>query len=1196
MKPQVFDLIKSPIQGTNLIEASAGTGKTYNIAGLFLRLILEKKIEIDKILAVTYTEAATEELRIRIRTRLRQALKVLLDEKADTGNDDLIEWVAANFRGNETAAWYIKDALSRFDEASICTIHGFCRRMLTENAFESNSLFDAELITDQSDLERGIVYDFWRMNFYSASGMLIQYADKINVTPSHFLSLKELYSIDPNFKVIPELERQDVSENEQAILISYKKLKAKWETSRPEVEDIIFDFEGLNRSKYRNPQNLIDEMNIYIESDNPVLIFDKFEKFTFPVIQSSLKKGFDPPEHEFFDFCSEYMQVYQRTVSVFDRYIQYIETQFFKFLKEESVIRKQKLNCMGFDDLLINMHDAIAMDPDSRLARAIRQRYSAALIDEFQDTDPVQYDIFRTIFGYGKSILFLIGDPKQSIYKFRGADIFAYINALRNIDNRYTLLKNWRSSPDLIKAVNTIFKNKEHPFVFNEIEFSEAESGRDNDSDSQVKSGTGEKSFQLWIIGKEHADQKNDTIGKSRAVSLISRSVAGEIYRLVKPGKEGRFRIKDTDLRPGHIAVLVRKKRQASIIQQELYQYNIPSVLYGSESIFRSHEAMEIERLAASVADPGDEKRFKRALATDIFAFTGKDILNLMEDENTWEQYLTRFYEYHNEWAKYGFFSMFMSLLTKENVREKLLSYADGERRMTNITHLAELMHHAETEKNLRMESLVKWIEEKRADTEDGDELQIRLETDEDAVKLITIHRSKGLEFPVVFCPFTWEGSDISPKKYFSFHDPDRDYKLTLDLERNDDNRHAAETEELAENLRLLYVALTRASYRCYLFTGKINETGTSSLSYLFHQKNENTSADLVVNLKLEAEELSYDSMVNDISKFEKLSENTIEVRSMSFQEYAGLKPDRENIDDIQCRLFSGTISRNWRISSFSALTGNHHEYYEAPDYDRADLNRQPPHTENEEEQNIFAFPKGAVTGTCFHEIFEKLDFTDYGSRNSAELVEQTLAKYNFGSEWMNPVNKMISGVLEAQLMPDSGELRLKDIPNDFRLNELEFNMPLDLISSDGLAGIFRNYNSDDLNNFSQLLERLGFRPHRGMLKGFIDMIFEHNGRFYIIDWKSNYLGSKFSDYSPDLVKNSMKDNLYILQYYIYTVALNRMLIKRKPDYNYTIHFGGVFYLFVRGVDPAYPGAGIFYDCPSEEIITSLDAYFSTKG
>ncbi|MCX5894274.1 MAG: exodeoxyribonuclease V subunit beta [Proteobacteria bacterium] len=997
-----FDLAESPLQGTNLIEASAGTGKTYTIAGLFLRLILEKELTVEEILVVTFTEAATEELRDRIRNLLKRSLRMLTHEHDCGVADGALKMITDRHRGSDRAISRLHCALRDFDESAIYTIHGFCQRMLRENAFESRALFDTELVTDQSELVQEIVDDFWRKQFYKASPLFIQYALEERYTPDYFMNILRNRSIDPSFVIVPRAAKPDIGAAEEQLLHRYEQLQAQWPSVRSEVERILFT-SGLHRSKYSPDAipGLAEEMDAYLRGGEPLQKGSGFVKFTDSYIAGAVTKKTQPPQHPFFALCEDFEQTYKTIIGAFDQYLLCMSAELFDFVTGELTGRKREQNIRSFDDLLEDMHRALRGKGREDLIRAIRNRFKAALIDEFQDTDPVQYDIFTTIFNTGSSILYLIGDPKQAIYRFRGADIFAYMKASSGVQDRYTLGTNWRSDPELITAVNTFFLRARNQFVFEEIEFHTMHPASKPHREELRFNGKSEPPLHIWFIDRRYADKKKGTrVLKPTAEGIISRTVAAEIARLITLGRKGHAVIDSRPLRPGDIAVLVRKNRQARMVQDELKQLLVPSVLYGAESIFVSHEAQEMERLLAAVAEPGNEPLVRAALATDLLGFSGNELHALREQEPAWEKRLMQFHQYHDRWAQHGFIRMFSTLMKQEGVRLRLIAYRDGDRRMTNLLHGAEVLHRAEIEHQYGMENLIKWLAEKRREKDVSEENQIRLETDENAVKLITIHRSKGLEYPVVFCPFAWDGSKIGTRLPFSFHNTDQDNNLTLDIgSHNEQHRKIAEREELAENVRLLYVAMTRAQHRCYVVWGAINESETSALAYLLHQPR-HVSPDTAVVDELEGHVsgLSPEEMFEEVAKLETLT-GTIRVRNLPVIQAEPYMSYAAAPEQLECRQFTGAIRRDWAIASYSSLV--HAGRYEEPsDYDRADA-RVPRIASSPEKNSIFGFPRGLKAGRCIHDIFEHLDFRLDNPEAAQKLISDKLVQYGFDVIWL---------------------------------------------------------------------------------------------------------------------------------------------------------------------------------------------------
>jgi exodeoxyribonuclease V beta subunit len=1197
-----LDLSTAPLEGTNLIEASAGTGKTYTISGLFLRLVLEKGLSVDQILVVTFTEAATDELKHRIRSQLRRAINAFTEGfDEDTFLNDLVK------KGNnsEVALRHLREALRAFDQAAIFTIHGFCRRMLYENAFESGSLFDTELVADQEELKAEIVYDFWRKHIYEASHLFVHYVFDNKVSPDSLLSLLGNRVTQPHLRIIPRLEISDTSPQEKVFQACFKRVRLAWQSDRSEVESILLTHEGLSRTKYReaNVAGWIQSMDDYVASEGKnVALFKGFEKFTSREIEGAAKKNRRPPTHPFFDLCEALKQEHKKLVKAFEQRLLGLKAALFGDVQRELAKRKEEKNIQSFEDLLIRLHRALEEEGGNELAKAIGTRYKAALIDEFQDTDPIQFAIFKKVFGSKNSILFLIGDPKQAIYSFRNADIFAYMDAAASVERRYTLKKNWRSEPDLIAGTNTLFSNTDHPFVYDRIPFQPATAAARKDPELLTMEGKTEPSLQLWFVNASKVTGLDKPMTKSLTRQLIPVAVAAEISRLLHLARRHKILLGGKVLEEGDIAVLVRRNDEARLMQEVLAGLHIPSVLHSTADLFQSHEAQEMERLLAGIVEPNNEKLVKAALATDMIGVRGEGLESLMKDGIVWEQWLVKFREYHDLWNKNGFIQMFRYLLLEEKVMTRLMSLHDGERRNTNVLHLSEVLHEASAERKLGMARLLKWLSEQRdPDAERLEEHQLRLESDENAVKLVTIHKSKGLEYPVVFCPFAWDGSRArKPRDLFTFHNEADHMRLTLDLgsENMDGNRLMAEKEQLAENVRLLYVALTRAKNRCYLVWGRFNEAETSAQAHLFHQRRSLKGRDVLSALEERFTGLSDEGVLAELESIQAKACGSIEVSAMPTEAGKACSPSRGERVTLACREFSGIIDRSWQIASFSSLVTDELHTADLADHDATALPEPhdekviEPSTIKEELSGIFAFPRGTKAGTFMHDIFEHLDFSQGDPSQIERLVADKLREYGFEFTWLGTLCHMIQKVLSIPLEPSHETFTLSRIGSKDRLNELEFYFPLKSISPRKLNRVFRKYAGRGLPaDFPERIERLHFSPVRGFLKGFMDMVFQFEGRFYLVDWKSNVLGSRVEDYGQESLAETMKQECYILQYHLYAIALNQYLQVRLPGYNYENHFGAVYYIFLRGVDPDWgPGFGIFRDRPSGELISELCA------
>ena len=1202
---KIFDPINTPLTGTNLIEASAGTGKTYAIAGIYLRLVLEEQLTTDQILVVTFTRAATQELKDRIRNTLLKAKSAF---SKGSSNDDLINRLVKKHGNTDQSVRLIQDSLIDFDNAAIFTIHGFCHRVLNEHAFETQSLFDTELVTDQTDIAREIVDDFWRNHFYSMPWEFISYACKKISDPEYFLALLAKKKA-PDMRIIPELEPPDLESLDDFRNI-FKKLKIAWLMSKEQVIPLLKNpclsgtFYGSPKTKTKHTAfskrdlkvlSMARTMDRFVDPKSMGFpVFKDFEKFTATKLAASTRKNHIPPSHDVFNICDE---LYKNGIALeaeMERRLLYLKTLFFSYAGEQLPDRKEKSNIQFFDDLLIRIKKALENAGGNELASAIRRQYKAALVDEFQDTDSVQYEIFRRLFDSKQSVLFMIGDPKQAIYGFRGADIFSYLTAAGNADSKYTLIENWRSTPGLIRAVNTIFSNVPSPFVFEQIGFEKGIPGE------EIQSMDDESSPPL-ILWYWESDKKTDTpklLNKTQAVPLIAKAVTDEISRLISPGPKSRSDDESDWINAGDIAVLVRTNRQAQIIKKSLLSKRIPSVLYDTGNIFHTREARDMERILSSISEPASDRMFKTALVTDILGVSGHKIDSADSDPFWWEIRVSNFREYFRLWNRYGFIRMFRNFMSKEKIRERLLAFPDGERRLTNLLHLTEILHQESVEKKTGITGLIKWMSEQiNTPITESEIHQLRLESDEHAVKIITLHKSKGLEFPVVFCPFSWGGSLIKDSE-IAFHDNDTK-ELTLDLGSSEKNIHLAfaQNELLAENMRLLYVAVTRAIKRCYLVWGRFNTADTSAMAYLFHYRpkpeDDIKSEDLVTSLKTSVSAKEDEELLEELKQMAGRSKGTIELAPLPPDNAVEYVPPEDEKEEISCRQFSGKIDTSWKISSYSSMVSQRVQEEAVPD---RDVSHGPygytleSGLERIERTDIFSFPKGARAGIFFHDIFEHLDFTasDYGHKEA--LVTNKLTAYGFDLKWRDVVCDMITKVLSIPLEISTEALTLSSVQCKDRINEMEFYYPLNPFTPQQLEKIFSDHGRIQLPaNFPDRIGKLTFPFAKGFMKGYIDMVFHEKGRYYLVDWKSNLLGIRVEDYSKDALNTVMSNDFYILQYHLYTLALYQYLWVRLPGFDYEKDFGGVFYIFTRGVDPDHgPEFGIYKDYPSPDLIHAL--------
>ena len=1191
-----FDLSESPLEGTNLIEASSGTGKTYTISGLFLRLLLERRLLINEILVVTFTVAATEELKVRIRNLLKEAIGAFSQEEC---KDEFLNKLLGKFSNPKENLKHLKEALREFDEAPIFTIHSFCQKMLKDHAFETGLLFDTELIAEEKVFRQEILDDFWRTHFYKASPLFVNYALSQKFTQEKILDLVKSYSNKPELRIIPRVPLPDSTQKEKEFHQAFQAARSIWLSSKEEIRKILITHEGFKQNFKTKINELLIGFDYFLNSNGNNPVFSQLGLLTTSGIQQTMTKTLIPPQHHFFDLCEVLQDRQKALFQIYNQYLLGLKSSALDFFQKKLSERKQRNNLQSFHDLLVKLRDALGGNEGEDLVQAIRVKYQAALIDEFQDTDPIQYEIFRSIFKNLKRILFLIGDPKQAIYSFRGADIFTYLQATNQVDVIYTLKENWRSNPQLIEAVNTLFSQVENPFVFKEIQFTEASPAKNKTEEPFTINNKSEPPLQLWFVDSRRMQSNSLTRGgfikKQDGRELILKAVGNEIGYLLRLGKAHKSFIKQRPIKEQDIAVLVRTNREATLMQTTLSNLKIPSVLFTTENLFDSREAAELMQIIEGIVEPHNEVLVKTALTTDIIGVSGEKIEELINKEAEWVVWLNKFSEYQEIWRKSNFIRMFRYFLLQEEVRCRLLSFSDGERRLTNILHLAEVLHQEEIKSKLNMGGLLKWLwVQQNPDFPRLQEHQLRLENDENAVKVVTIHKSKGLEYPVVFCPFLWDSSRLSrqSKDIFIFHDGT---ELILDLgsEMQEENRSLAEKEILGENLRLLYVALTRARNRCYAVWGRFNEAGSSAMAYLFHHPQKKDTENIVDVIETSFKNLTDEQMKDALRKLgAKRAINLGEIPEPVTTEHL---PIIEKKKELSLRPFSGSIDRTWKVSSFSSLVTekpsfierHFYSFPELPDYD------QEMHSEiiaEKELGGIFAFPRGARAGSFMHNLFEHLDFTEKDPAIINNLVAEKLRQYGFEESWQGSVFDMVLKVLSVPLKPAQKEFTLSAISMKDRISELEFYFPLKLISPEKLKNIFLKSKKGELSaTLPEQIENLHFSPGRGFMKGFIDLVFKFQDSFYLVDWKSNFLGTNIEDYCNENLTEVMEEKYYFLQYHLYTIALHQYLNKRIPGYLYEKHFGGVLYIFLRGIDPDKgPDFGIFQAKPSKELLTEL--------
>ncbi|MDD9938179.1 MAG: UvrD-helicase domain-containing protein, partial [Myxococcales bacterium] len=694
--------------------------------------------------------------------------------------------------------------------------------------------------------------------------------------------------------------------------------------------------------------------------------------------------------HPFFQAIEELVAADARRRASLDQEVMRIKRGLVDYARAEVARRKQHAAVQSFGDLLTALHRALRSAGGAQLTASIRARYRAALIDEFQDTDPVQYAIFRTLFGDAGLTLFQIGDPKQAIYAFRGADIFTYMNAARRAGERvYTLDRSYRSDPALLRAVNHVFAARA-PFLYEDIRYVDL-APRDGAEERLAPPDGAPDRAALQLLFVRRTDERLPSRGKhiraDWAAAPLAERVAGEIVALL----ESSATIDGAPIAPRHVAVLCRTNKQAEATQQALMALQVPTVREGDNSVFDTATAEELERVLSAVLQPADARKAHSALATVLLGVSGQTLYRMRQGQDTegeLEAWMERLTAWARLWHERGFVHAFHRLVDDAEIQERLLTRPDGQRRLTDLLHLGELLHTAATAQHLGPLSLLVWLAHMRNDREArgalvGESAQVRLEHDDHAVMLTTIHRSKGLEYPIVFCPYLFS-EPIQDRGAVRFHDDSDDHTIKLDIGSDDVDAHKLEArrEAVAESLRLLYVALTRAKHRCYVVWGRFHRCGRSPLGYLLHQ-GDIADADLEGDIEPRLSKLDDEAILAEVRGLCDGSDGAMAVRDLDGEDARPYSRPTAARDDLAPRAARRELPALLRSASFSRIVAERAAHVSAPAEDGLDHDEAQP-----EESRLFGtadrapvvlhdFPAGSRPGSCIHSVFEHIDFTD---------------------------------------------------------------------------------------------------------------------------------------------------------------------------------------------------------------------------
>ncbi|WP_434122698.1 exodeoxyribonuclease V subunit beta [Klebsiella variicola] len=1163
-----LDPLRLPLRGERLIEASAGTGKTFTIAALYLRLLLglggesaySRAISVEELLVVTFTEAATEELRGRIRSNIHELRIACLRGESD---NPLYSALLAEIVDKDDAAKTLLLAERQMDEAAVFTIHGFCQRMLSLNAFESGMLFEQQLIEDESRLRYQACADFWRRHCYPLTRDIAAVIHDVWKGPRDLLKSLDrwLQGEAPQLKSPPAPD-ETLAERHQQIIGRIDSLKQQWREQVGEIEGVL-ENSGLDRRKYNrgNQGKWLEKVNAWAQEETlSYQLPDALEKFAQSFLHERTKAGGEPPVHPLFSAVESLLA---SSLTLTDLVLARAMVE----IRDAVAREKRRRGELGFDDMLSRLDEALRGDSGEALASAIRQRFPVAMIDEFQDTDPQQYRIFRRIWRQQpETALLLIGDPKQAIYAFRGADIFTYMKARGDVAAHYTLDTNWRSSPGMVGSVNRLFSLSDNPFMFREIPFLPVKAAAKNQGLRFTVDAADVPAMNVWLM-------PGDTVGSGDYQTFMAQLCATQIRDWLSAGQQGRALLwRGETSRPvqaSDITVLVRNRLEAAQVREALQTLGIPSVyLSNRDSVFETLEAQELLWLLQAVLAPERENTLRSALATSMFGLTALDIENLNQDEQAWDALVEEFSDYRQIWRQRGVMPMLRALMTARHIAENLLATRGGERRLTDILHISELLQEAASQ--LESEhALVRWLAQHIAEPDsNAASQQMRLESDKHLVQIVTIHKSKGLEYPLVWLPFI---ARFRKQDQAFYHDRET-FAAVLDLGQDEASLELAEAERLAEDLRLLYVALTRAVWHCSL--------GVAPLS---SRKSGNSDFHLSAlgRLLQAGEAMDAAGLAARLADF---CHGDIALQRPGELDLTPWQAPAATIPPLSARELQRRIADDWRVTSYSGL--QQHGFSGGQDLlPRLDVDAAGVGEVVEEPQlTPHQFPRGAAPGTFLHSLFEELDFTQPVPDG---WMAEKLQLSGFDAQWAPVLTDWLGGVLKTRL--PGADIALNQLAARDKQVEMAFYLPIaQLLTAERLDALIRQY--DPLSADTPPLD---FGQVRGMLKGFIDLVFRHEGRYYLLDYKSNWLGEDREAYTRPAMEQAMRAHRYDLQYQLYSLALHRYLRHRLADYDYDRHFGGVIYLFLRGMDGQEGGQGIFTTRPVRPLIDGLDQLFA---
>ena len=1241
----MFDPLTIPLPGVHSIAASAGTGKTYTIATLYLRYLLETDCVVDQVLVATYTEAATAELKDRLRGRLQEASQVLRhccdlpsarrfvdDDKADPVVVGVLEQAGAwSPDTKRLVANRLDTAILDFDHAPISTIHGFCNRVLQELVFETGGRFDVELVTTQTPMIEEPVSDFASQWWTGSDPAMSRW---LRLDDSMWCAMHRIATLvvdHPGCPVVPDhgdLEQHLASPLLDEFESEIQKLAELWNDSGKQAHELVIaarDKGWLNKSKYGRPKQIPDAIEFIdqlVRSRSP----DQFQFDSNGTVkawqrrlsQRELIRGTkkdhkgEAPRHEVFHQIDAVVDSATRIKDHRELIRARMFARLSQAVRNRVRQRQEEDGLLGFSDLLHRVDEALAGPQRDLLRRGLRSRFRVAMVDEFQDTDPVQYRIFRrafqeetaTVDGHECRAFVMIGDPKQSIYHFRGADIHSYLRATEqtSASNRYTMGTNWRSDRSLVNAVQAIFASVDNPFMAEGICLPPIQAHYEDRMD-------GGSAFEIGFLGRGSQFNETKALPQSEALKRIARQVAADIVTQMQEGPRIQIGVDDVKrpVTPGDFAVLCRTGKQLRDIQKELSKRDVPAVLQTNESIFDTSEAVAVTHVLRAMLNPGHRSLMVNALLCPIFGFDAEALERIRQDEQEFATWVRRMRDWHDLWRKRGFIVAWRRLLVDEDVFARLARLITGERQVTNYLHLGEHLHREAVRTHAGPGQLLRWLEHSIANPVRrlDDETQLRLETDVAAVQLCTIHKSKGLEYPIVICPTLWYVSGDDSKSFvlarFDEHgQPLEVPEIDVGSGQIKQRKNRDVDEESAEDRRLLYVALTRGKHQCRVYWTASKKAELSALGQIMLGAVDGKETDG----ELEAILQRWCDGLIDGGVVLRTPQQVEAISDPGFYQPGVMAPPHLKSRPIRRPDISGLAQ-----TSFTALASavKADVVYEAADRDENAQSGKPDSGDADggvsEPIPLADMPGGRKIGDLVHRVFEGL----LGGRgicgvDPKQLFEQVrdqldihMPRVHLDLQWREPLAQAMANCLAESLVFDGTECRLIDVEPSQIASEMHYVLragsqgkpmkPGDFCKSLALSS------RPLVQTYAKRVKGIADQELRGFLEGFIDLVFAYEGKWYLLDYKTNKLGRKPEDYDTAVIESAMSEHHYVLQYHLYTVALDQMLRQRVPGYSYECDFGGNVYLFVRGFDPQVGiGRGVYFDRPDQAVIASLAA------